>query len=49
MKVDRAVSELDVELHRKPTVAEKVGADEEDVLEALEASGAYRATSLQTP
>jgi RNA polymerase sigma-B factor len=52
LKVDRAVSDLDLELHRKPTVAEigaKVGADEEDVLEALEASGAYRATSLQTP
>ncbi|MGZ6573123.1 MAG: SigB/SigF/SigG family RNA polymerase sigma factor [Solirubrobacteraceae bacterium] len=52
LKVDRAVSELDLELHRRPTVAEigvKVGADEEDVLEALEASGAYRATSLQTP
>jgi RNA polymerase sigma-B factor len=52
LKVDRAVSELDLELHRKPTVAEigaKVGADEEDVLEALEASGPYRATSLQTP
>ena len=52
LKVDRAVSELDLELRRKPTVAEigaKVGADEEDVLEALEASGAYRATSLQTP
>src|SRR5512133_3325387 len=52
LKVDRAVTELDLELHRKPTVAEigaKVGADEEDVLEALEASSAYRATSLQTP
>jgi RNA polymerase sigma-B factor len=52
LKVDRAVSDLDLELHRKPTVAEiaaRVGADEEEVLEALEASGAYRATSLQTP
>ena len=52
LKVDRAVSELDLELRRKPTVAEigaRVGADEEDVLEALEAAGAYRATSLQTP
>ena len=53
LKVDRAVSELDLELQRKPTVEEigaKVGADaEEAVLEALEASGAYRATSLQTP
>jgi RNA polymerase sigma-B factor len=52
LKVDRAVSDLDLELERKPTVEEigaKVGADAEDVLEALEASGAYRATSLQTP
>jgi RNA polymerase sigma-B factor len=52
LKVDRAVTELSLDLHREPTVAEigeKVGADEEDVLEALEASGAYRATSLQTP
>ena len=52
LKVDRAVTELDIELHRQPTVAEigaKIGADEEDVVEALEASGAYRATSLQMP
>jgi RNA polymerase sigma-B factor len=52
LKVDRAVTELDLALQRKPTVAEiaaKVGAGEEAVLEALEASGAYRATSLQTP
>ena len=52
LKVDRAVSELSLDLHRQPTVEEigaKVGADEEDVLEALEASGAYRATSLDAP
>jgi RNA polymerase sigma-B factor len=52
LKVERAVSELDLELHRKPTVEElvaRLGAEEEDVLEALEASGAYKATSLQTP
>jgi RNA polymerase sigma-B factor len=52
LKVDRVVSELDLERHRKPTVAEiaeRIGADEEDVLEALEATGAYRATSLQAP
>jgi RNA polymerase sigma-B factor len=52
LKVDRAVSELSLDLHRQPTVeeiAEKVGADEEDVLEALEASGAYKATSLESP
>jgi RNA polymerase sigma-B factor len=52
LKVDRAVSELDLALQRRPTIDEicaKVGADAEDVLEALEASSAYRATSLQTP
>jgi RNA polymerase sigma-B factor len=52
LKVDRAVSELSLDLHRQPTVEEigaKVGADEEDVLEALEASGAYKATSLESP
>jgi RNA polymerase sigma-B factor len=52
LKVDRAVSELALDLHRQPTVEEisaKVGADEEDVLEALEASGAYKATSLEAP
>jgi RNA polymerase sigma-B factor len=52
LKVDRAVSELALDLHRQPTVEEisaKVGADEEDVLEALEASGAYKATSLESP
>ena len=52
LTVDRAVAELDLELHRRPVVHEiaaKIGAHEEDVLEALEASGAYKATSLQTP
>jgi len=52
LKVERAVTDLDLALQRKPTIEEigaKVGADAEDVLEALEASGAYRATSLQTP
>ena len=52
LKVDRAVSALDLALQRRPTIDEicaKVGADAEDVLEALEASSAYRATSLQTP
>jgi RNA polymerase sigma-B factor len=52
LRVDRAVSDLSVDLHRQPTVeeiAEKVGAEEEDVLEALEASGAYKATSLEAP
>src|SRR3954471_8731380 len=52
LKVERAVTELSLDLHRQPTVEEigaKVGADEEDVLEALEASGAYKATSLESP
>ena len=52
LKVDRAVSNLSVDLHRQPTVAEiaeRLGAEEEDVLEGLEASGAYRATSLDAP
>ena len=52
LKVDRAVSELSRELHRSPTVAEiatAVEANEEQVLEALEAAGAYRATSIDAP
>jgi RNA polymerase sigma-B factor len=52
LKVGRAVTELTVRLHREPTVPEivaKVGASEEDVLEALEAYGAHKATSLEEP
>jgi RNA polymerase sigma-B factor len=52
LRVDRKVSELSTDLRRQPTVKEiarAVGIEEEDVLEALEASGAYRATSLSTP
>jgi RNA polymerase sigma-B factor len=52
LKVDRKVSVLSTDLRRQPTVSEiaaAVGLEEEDVLEALEASGAYRATSLSTP
>jgi len=52
LRVDRKVTELATDLRRQPTVAEiaaAVGIEEEDVLEALEASGAYRATSLSTP
>jgi RNA polymerase sigma-B factor len=52
LRVDRTVSELSTDLHRQPTIGELAGAlglDEEQVLEALEASGAYRATSLSTP
>jgi RNA polymerase sigma-B factor len=52
LKVDRKVSDLARELHRSPTVDEigqAVGASEEQVLEALEASAAYRATSIDAP
>jgi len=52
LKVDRALSDLALGLHREPTVeelAEKLGAEQEDVLEALMASGAYTATSLEAP
>jgi len=52
LKVDRKMSELSRELHRSPSIAElaeAVEANEEQVLEALEASSAYRATSLDAP
>jgi RNA polymerase sigma-B factor len=52
LRVDRAVGELSTRLHRQPTVselAERLGLDEEQVLEALEASAAYRTTSLSLP
>jgi RNA polymerase sigma-B factor len=52
LRVDRAVGELSDELRRQPSVselAEAVGADEEQVLEALQAGGAYRAVSIDAP
>jgi RNA polymerase sigma-B factor len=52
LTVDRSVSDLTLRLHREPSVAElvaEVGVCTEDVLEALEACGAYKATSLQEP
>src|SRR5690349_9302490 len=52
LRVDRKVTELSTEMRRQPTVieiAEALALDEEQVLEALEASGAYRATSLSLP
>jgi RNA polymerase sigma-B factor len=52
LRVDRAVGNLALDLHRQPTiaeVAERLGLDEEQVLEALEASAAYRTTSLSLP
>jgi RNA polymerase sigma-B factor len=52
LRVETNAVALSGALHRKPTVAEiarAVAASEEQVLEALQAAGAYRATSLQTP
>jgi RNA polymerase sigma-B factor len=52
LKVERAVNELTRDLHRQPTVQElglHLGISEEVALEALQAAGAYRATSLDTP
>jgi RNA polymerase sigma-B factor len=52
LKVDRVVTELSHDLHRSPSVSEiarQAGVGDEQVLEALEASGAYRATSLSAP
>jgi RNA polymerase sigma-B factor len=52
LRVEHSADELVDELRRQPTVAEivaAVGASEEDVLEALQASGAYRTLSLDEP
>lgn len=52
LRVDRAVTTLSRDLHRAPSIGEiavVVGATEEQVLEALEAAGAYRATSFDAP
>ena len=52
LRVERAVGELAEQLRRQPSVAEivmAVGADEEAVLEALQAGGAYRARSFEEP
>ena len=52
LRVERAVGELAEQLHRQPSVAEivmAVGADEEAVLEALQAGAAYRARSFDEP
>jgi RNA polymerase sigma-B factor len=52
LKVDRVIAGLSLELHRSPTIAEIAKAaqsTEEAVLEAREAAGAYRATSLHSP
>jgi RNA polymerase sigma-B factor len=52
LRVERAVTDLTRELHRQPSVAELsgyLGISEEQALEALEAAGAYHATSLEMP
>ncbi|MDP8968345.1 MAG: SigB/SigF/SigG family RNA polymerase sigma factor [Actinomycetota bacterium] len=52
LRVDRAVSELSEELRRQPSVKEisaAVGAEQEEILEALQAGGAYRAVSFDAP
>jgi RNA polymerase sigma-B factor len=52
LRVDRAAENLSAQLDRAPTVAELaavIQATDEDVLEALQARGAYRGLSLQAP
>jgi RNA polymerase sigma-B factor len=52
LKVDRAVADLWREQRRQPVVPEvarRLGVSQEEVLEAMEASGAYRTTSLDAP
>jgi RNA polymerase sigma-B factor len=52
LQLATAVSELSHELGRSPTIPElavRVGASTEDVLEAMEASRAYRSDSLDAP
>jgi RNA polymerase sigma-B factor len=52
LRVDRAAAELSLGKRRAPTVtelAEAVGAGEEQVLDALQAAGAYHAGSLDAP
>jgi RNA polymerase sigma-B factor len=52
LTVDRARGELEAKLGRSPTateIAERVEATAEDVVEALQASNAYRAASLDAP
>jgi RNA polymerase sigma-B factor len=52
VKVDRVADEMSRELGRSPTpaeISERIGATLEQVLEAREASAAYRAVSLDRP
>jgi RNA polymerase sigma-B factor len=52
LRVDKAVTELADDLQRQPSVDEigaAVGVTDEEVLEALQAGGAYRAVSFDAP
>jgi RNA polymerase sigma-B factor len=52
LRAERLVADMTRELHRSPSVpelAERLGTGEEQVLEALEAAGAYRASSFDAP
>jgi RNA polymerase sigma-B factor len=52
LRVDRAVGDLSDSLRRQPSVKEiaaAVDCDEEEVLEAMQAGGAYRAMSFDAP
>ena len=52
LRVERVVGDLTRERGRQPSVdevAEAVGVSEEDVLEAMQAAGAYRSASLDAP
>ena len=52
LRVERVVSDLTRDLGRQPSVAEvaeAAGVEPEDVLGAMQAASAYRATSLDTP
>jgi RNA polymerase sigma-B factor len=52
LRLNQAVEQLGAKLGRSPTVAElaaAVGADEEEVLEALDAGQAYSTVSFSTP
>jgi RNA polymerase sigma-B factor len=52
LRIERVASALETDLHRSPTVPEIAAAadcTEEAVLEAIQALGAYRASSLEAP
>jgi RNA polymerase sigma-B factor len=52
LRIDRTVEDLAEQLRRQPRVAEvaaALGVDEEELLEALQARGAYRALSFDAP